>query len=164
MTEQELRNRMAVLMGGRAAERMIYGRISTGAADDIVRATNIAREMVTRFGMDPRLGNVSYDDEPQSFLGPALPRARNFSEESARQIDFSVRELVDAAMARAYRILSHNKRLLEDSARGLLAKETLTESDLKPIFDRVRMVEGEADEVAAQPLPVASLWNPKAAS
>ena len=88
---------MAVLLGGRAAEELVFGEISTGAADDLIRVTDIARSMVTRYGMDPTLGQAAYETERGSFLGlPSEGGGRAaFSEDTAREIDVAVRNLVD---------------------------------------------------------------------
>ena len=84
---------MAVLLGGRAAEKLVFEQISTGAADDLAKATDIARSMVTRYAMVPGLGPVTYDNESQSYLGPQAMSRRTFSEETAREIDSAVREI-----------------------------------------------------------------------
>jgi cell division protease FtsH len=132
MTREELENKMAVLLGGRAAEHIVFGHLSTGAADDLSKVTNIARSMVMRYGMDARLGHVSYDAERPSFLGAAgaLPAERTYSEETAREIDCAVRNLVDAAFDRTVRLLHERRDLLERGAQELLRKETLNEQDL----------------------------------
>ena len=134
MTREELENKMAVLLGGRAAEHVIYGRLSTGAADDLVKATDIARSMVTRYGMEEKLGNLSYQDPPSPFLPTVQPPpARQYSEETAREIDRSVRAISDATFERAVSILTANRAVLEDGARQLLQKETLTEDEIGTI-------------------------------
>jgi cell division protease FtsH len=137
MTREELEAKLTVLMGGRAAEAVVYGHFSTGAADDLARATDIARSMATRFGMVPALGSVSYENEPMSFLGAAQPR-RSYSEDTAREVDQAVRAIVDDAFARARDLLSRNRATLEEGAKLLLARETLGEEDLGPLFRRVR--------------------------
>src|ERR1700694_2352421 len=133
-TSEELENKMAVLLGGRAAEHVIYGRLSTGAADDLVKATDIARSMVTRYGMEEKLGNLSYQDPPSPSLPTVQPPpARQYSEETARAIDRSVRAISDATFERAVSILTANRAVLEDGARQLLQKETLTEDEIGTI-------------------------------
>ncbi len=133
MTREELENKMAVLLGGRAAEAVIYGHLSTGAADDLARVTDIARSMVVRYGMVETLGNVAYEKDRSGLLGtPTVsPVEREYSEETAREIDCAVREFVAAAYARAVAILSANRTVLEASAQALLARETLGEEALK---------------------------------
>ena len=132
MTREELENKMAVLLGGRAAEHIVFGHLSTGAADDLSKVTNIARSMVMRYGMDAKLGHVSYDAERQSFLGAGgvIPPERTYSEETAREIDCAVRTLVEAAFDRTVRLITERRQLLERGAQELLKKETLNEQDL----------------------------------
>jgi cell division protease FtsH len=135
MTTGELENKMAVLLGGRAAERIVFEEISTGAADDLQKVTNIARSMVTRFGMVEKVGQITYESEPSPFL--ATPgggvRTREFSEETAREIDRAVKEIVDRAFAKAVKILTERRAVLERGAQLLLQKETLNEDDLKAL-------------------------------
>ena len=134
MTREELENKMAVLLGGRAAEHVIYGRLSTGAADDLAKVTDIARSMVMRYGMEEKLGSLSYQDEPKPFLPTMpVPSARDYSEETAREIDRAVRAISEAAFARAIGILTANRAVLEEGARQLLQKETLTEAEIATI-------------------------------
>ncbi len=128
---------MAVLLGGRGAEEVVFGHLSTGASDDLSKATEIARQMVTRYGMVPELGAVAYDLDPPTFLGGQRLEARSFSEETAREIDIAVRALVDRAGVRARQVLTRNKDLLREVAATLLVKETLTEEELAPVFARV---------------------------
>jgi cell division protease FtsH len=135
MTTGELENKMAVLLGGRAAEHLVFDEISTGAADDLVKVTNIARSMVTRFGMVEKLGQVAYEAEQSPFLAtPAgAVKSREFSEETAREIDTAVKGLVDRAFAKAVRILTERRATLERGAQLLLQKETLAEEDLRAL-------------------------------
>ena len=139
MTRAELENKMAVLLGGRAAEQLIFGEVSTGAADDLQKVTSIARSIVMRFGMHEELGNVAYDSDKTNFLGQAMPQPqeRSYSEETAREIDCAVRQIVARAFERSCAILAERRPVLEDTARDLLARETLDEADLKAIHDRV---------------------------
>ncbi|WP_055451260.1 ATP-dependent zinc metalloprotease FtsH [Thiomonas bhubaneswarensis] len=135
MTREELENKMAVLMGGRAAEHLIYGHWSTGAADDLAKVTDIARSMVTRYGMVEKLGGVSLEETPQSVLGtPALPPQHEYSEQTAREIDCAVRDLVNVAFNRATDILQQKRAVLDEGARLLLEKETLTETELRQLM------------------------------
>ena len=139
MTRDELENRMAVLLGGRAAEQIVFGKVSTGASDDLQKVTGIARSIVMRFGMHEKLGNVVYEEERQSFLGQpgAMPAERNYSEETAREIDCAVREIVADAFERTVALLTTRREILEDTARDLLVKETLDEAELAGILARV---------------------------
>jgi cell division protease FtsH len=138
MTREELEDKMAVLLGGRAAEHLVFGHLSTGAADDLGKASEIARSMVTRYGMGGKLGPVSYQAEPESFLGQVTGTRRLYSEETAREIDLAVRELVDAAFRRARAILEGNRPLLDEGALTLLARETLSGDGLSRLLDRVK--------------------------
>jgi cell division protease FtsH len=134
MTREELENRMAVLLGGRAAEVVVFGHLSTGASDDLAKATDIARSMVTRFGMVEKLGQVTFEEAPQNFLGtppPSYGQERKYSEETAREIDTAVRDIVGQAFDKALGILRSKRAILERTAQKLLEKETLTEADLK---------------------------------
>ena len=139
MTRAELENKMAVLLGGRAAELLIFGEVSTGAADDLQKVTSIARSIVMRFGMHEKLGNVAYESDKTNFLGQnANPtQERNYSEETAREIDCAVRQIVAHAFACSSAILDDRREILEETARDLLARETLDEADLKAIHARV---------------------------
>jgi cell division protease FtsH len=122
---------MAVLLGGRAAEELVFGEISTGASDDLVRVTDIARSMVTRYGMDPTLGQAALETERGNYLGlPAEGGGRRFSEDTAREVDLAVRERIDHAYARAATILKERRSELESLAKKLLEKETLTADEL----------------------------------
>ncbi len=135
MTRAELENKMAVLLGGRASELLVFAEISTGAADDLARATDIARAMVLRYGMSEALGNVTYDRDRSPFLQPGipLPQERNYSEETARAVDSAVKALVDRAYERAAEILKRNRPLLDRTAVALLATETLAEPEIEKL-------------------------------
>ena len=133
MSRTELADKMAVLLGGRAAETLVFHEISTGAADDLARATEIARSMVTQYGMDAGLGQVAYDKQPHSFLGQQQEMTwleRRYSETTAREIDCAVRDLVHAAFDKAVGILEKNRAVLERTAAKLLKEETLDEGAL----------------------------------
>jgi len=138
MTREELESKMAVLLGGRAAELVVFDHLSTGAADDLRRVTDIARSMVTRYGMSQKLGGVAYDRDPRTFLtGPDLPlpqHDRDYAEQTAAAIDEEVRTIVQSAMDRAVAILRQKRDVLERSARRLLEKETLEEKDLRELI------------------------------
>ncbi|MBQ1563306.1 ATP-dependent zinc metalloprotease FtsH [Caulobacter sp.] len=136
MTQEELENKMCALLGGRAAEWIIFRHLSTGAADDLRKVTDIARSMVTRYGMSKRLGPVSYDREPRTFLSagdapPSFMRENDFGEATADAIDEEVRAMVEAVFARAVQILESRRAALERRAKLLLEKETLDEAELQ---------------------------------
>ena len=135
MTRVELENKMAVLLGGRAAEQLVFGEISTGAADDLARVTDIARAMVLRYGMSEALGSVAYDRDRSPFLQPNLPipQERSYSEETAHAVDAAVRTLVDDALEHAAAILQRNRALLDRTAAALLETETLNEPDIEKL-------------------------------
>ncbi|HEY8427579.1 MAG TPA: AAA family ATPase, partial [Sandaracinaceae bacterium] len=144
MTRAELENKMTVLLGGRAAEHIVFQHLSTGAADDLQKVTDIARSMVMRYGMDPTLGHVAYEPERRSFLPDVgvSPHPRNYSEETAREIDRSVRALVERMFERAVKILTERRALLEEGARQLLEKETLTEKELQALLESAPQPQG----------------------
>jgi cell division protease FtsH len=146
MTRHELEQKLAVLLGGRAAEHIMYGEVSTGAADDLARATDIARSMVTQYAMVPELGSATYAENGAGLLGGPgnMLHARRYSEETAREIDCAVRAIMNAAFDRARAVLAHNRPILEESARALLARETLAKADLRPFFEKVELPEAEA--------------------
>jgi cell division protease FtsH len=132
MTREELENKMAVLLGGRAAEEVMFSHLSTGAANDLAKVTEIARSMVMRYGMVKSLGHVAYEDEPSGFLNNNITR-KQFSEATAREIDVAVREIVDKAYVKALGILKRERVALERWAHKLLERETLLEADLEEL-------------------------------
>ncbi len=134
MTREELEHKIVVLLGGRAAEKLMFNHLSTGASDDIARATDIARNMVTRYGMDPEIGFVVYEENQPGFLTPQGQQhgvnGCMISDRTAQQIDVSVRKIIDDTFAVAYRILETNRAVLERCAKALLERETLLEKEL----------------------------------
>ncbi len=135
MKREELENKMAVMMGGRAAEQVVFDEVSTGATDDLVRATDLARAMVLRYGMSDALGNVAYDRERSTFLQPGIPmfQNRDYSEQTANTVDSAVRTLVDHALERAIGILNINRALLDRAAGELLKTETLNPPQIEAL-------------------------------
>jgi cell division protease FtsH len=139
MTRGELENKMAVLLGGRAAEYLIYGHFSTGAADDLAKATDIARAMVTRYGMSEDIGHVSYERDNRLFLageGASAVERSAMSENIAAQVDAEIRRLLDGAFERALELLRSNEGKLRKAAAALLQKETLEEKELLALVGR----------------------------
>ncbi|MCL4745141.1 MAG: ATP-dependent zinc metalloprotease FtsH [Burkholderiaceae bacterium] len=142
MTRGELENKMAVLLGGRAAETVRFGELSTGAADDLAKVTDIARSMVLRFGMDPELGAVAYESPAPPFLGGDAAwamqgRVREYSEDTARRIDAAVRALVARSFERSVSLLEAQRERLEQGAKSLLERETLVEADFVRLLAEV---------------------------
>jgi cell division protease FtsH len=138
MTKEELENKMAVLLGGRAAELIVFNHLSTGAADDLRRVTDIARSMVTRYGMSEKLGSVAYERDPGNFLAgadrPYPVREREYADETAAAVDEEVRAIVDHVFQRAQGILKARRTILDQVAKKLLEKETLEQSDLEALI------------------------------
>src|SRR5579885_415755 len=147
MTRDELEAKIAVFLGGRAAEKLVFGKLSTGAADDLAKVTDIARNMVVRYGMDETLGYVVYESERPSFLGnvpgPA-PNERHFSETTAEAIDAAVKAIVHAVFDRTIAILTANRNVLERCVTSLLEKETLNEDELRELTRDLRIFDTQA--------------------
>ena len=137
MRKEELEKRVAVLMGGRAAEKLIFGHWSTGAADDLSKATDLGLNMVTRYGMSETIGSVTLESDTSPFLAQSGARQRNFSEQTSRDVDVAVRKINEQGFVLAYSILEKNRVLLEASAAALLEKETLDEKELDVFFARL---------------------------
>ncbi|NBB37038.1 ATP-dependent zinc metalloprotease FtsH [Pseudomonas kielensis] len=132
---QMLKDRIVVLMAGRAAERLVFEQISTGAADDLARATDIARQLITRFGMSASLGQSVLERQSSSFLGERMPSAmdKDYSEQTAREVDLEIRALLDEGYRRATALLEGRRADLDAGALLLLEKETLTPEEFPPI-------------------------------
>jgi cell division protease FtsH len=136
MTKTELLDRLAVLLGGRVAEEIVFGEISTGAHNDLQRATDIATSMVKEFGMSEKLGYVTFEKEKKPlFLPSSLLPTREYSEDTAKQIDEEVKKIVDETYLRVKEILTAKKDKLGELARLLLEKEVVEETDLKKILE-----------------------------
>jgi cell division protease FtsH len=134
LTVSELKNRIAVLMGGRAAERLIFdGDVSTGAADDLQRATEIAIEMVTKYGMDASVGQRTYAPRPQAFLAAMQDAVVSAAEATGREIDLAVRQLIESGDTRAQEILQERRAELEEGVRLLIEHESLTAEQFAPL-------------------------------
>jgi cell division protease FtsH len=142
MTREELEKKMTVLLGGRAAEWIVFGHLSTGAADDLARVTDIARAMVTRYGMSETLGHAALEKDARSFLSPGQAldgmRERPYSDETAREIDAEVRNIIQAAFETGVQLLEERRHLLDRCARKLLEKETLDEAELRELVREPR--------------------------
>jgi cell division protease FtsH len=135
VTKEYLETRLATLMGGRCAEEIFLGKMTTGAGNDIERITELARKMVCEFGMS-KLGPMTYGKkEEQIFLGREIAQHRDFSEETAKQIDIEVRSFVDAAYQSAYNLLNSNQDIMHRLAAALLERETLDANEIKLIIE-----------------------------
>jgi cell division protease FtsH len=140
MTREELEHKIMVLLGGRAAEKLVFGQLSTGAADDLAKVTDIARDMVTRYGMVEEIGYIAYEAQQPRFLDVQgyMPGGCPVSEDTQQRIDVAVRGIVMGAFDRATELLQKHREVLERCARELLVKETLDEAALKEMTGTLR--------------------------
>lgn len=136
MTKSELENKVAVLLGGRVAEEIIYKEVSTGAQDDLLKATDIAKSMVKVYGMSEKLGQISFERDRQPlFIQAGQPQGPgDYSEATAREIDCEVRRIIDEQHDRVRALLDSQQNILREAARLLLGKETITGEELKAII------------------------------
>jgi cell division protease FtsH len=136
LTRSELEDRIAVLLGGRMAEEVIYGEVSTGAHNDLERATELARLMVMQYGMSEQLGPMTFGGGQQAMFlrGSGLPQEREYSEESARRIDAETRAIIDRIYDRVRDLLTTRKRVLVEAAAELKQKETLEGDRLRELL------------------------------
>ena len=136
MSKSEMEETIISLLGGRVAESLALGDISTGASNDIERATKIAREMVTKYGMSERIGTITFgSDQQEVFLGRDFAQTKNFSEETANVIDEEVKRIIDKAYNTAKQILSTNMDKLTAVAQRLLEKEKIDGEEFEAIFN-----------------------------
>jgi cell division protease FtsH len=139
-TRSQMLNQLAYMLGGRAAEELIFHDPTTGASNDIEKATGLARAMVTQFGMTERLGAIRYGQEQgEVFLGRDMGHARDYSEEVAGAIDEEVRSLIETAHQEAYEILVNNRDILDRLVLELLEKETLDKAEVEAVFADLRL-------------------------
>ncbi|NLY46027.1 MAG: ATP-dependent zinc metalloprotease FtsH [Tissierella sp.] len=144
MTKRQMEDRLVSLLGGRVAEALVLDDISTGAQNDIERATKLARQMITHYGMNEKLGPMTYGtDEQEVFLGRDFGRARNYSEEVAATIDSEMRKLIDTAYHKAETLIRENIDVLHRIADALLEKETLDAREFEEIFSGKKVSELE---------------------
>ena len=158
-TRSELLDRIKVALGGRVAEEVVLGEISTGASSDIQQATRIIRSMIMQYGMSDAIGPIAYGEENhQVFLGRDFNRDRNYSEDIAGQIDREVRRHIEEAYEACRRIIVENRDKLELIASALLERETLTAAELEELMTKGVITEKEEDpddtEGIAAPIPV----------
>ncbi len=147
-TKSQMEARLIILLGGRVAEALVLDDISTGAQNDIDRATKIARSMVTHYGMSDRLGPMTYGtDEEEVFVGRDMGRGRNYSEDVASAIDQEMRRLIDVAYHKAEKIIKDNMVTLHRLAEALLEQETLDAKEFERVFLGEEIVDVVAEEV-----------------
>ena len=137
MSLEQMTSRLAIMMGGRVAEELVFGRekVTSGAASDIEQATRLARMMVTRWGLSEELGTVSYgENQDEVFLGMSVSRTQNASEATVQKIDSEIRRLVEEGYNQATKILTERRADLEALAKGLLEYETLTGDEIQDLL------------------------------
>jgi len=150
-SEEELRGQITTLLGGRSAEEIVFGSVTTGASNDLQRATDLAERMVTTFGMSKVLGPLTYQKgQPNVFLGTPMEMRRAVSEETAQAIDREVKEIVEQAHQQALAILRHNRDLLETMAQAILETEVIEGEKLQHWLSQVQM----PPSLAPTPTPV----------
>src|SRR5262249_47244587 len=138
VTQTELENRICVMLGGITTEEIIYQETSTGAQNDLERATDLARRMVMEFGMSPKLGRVNYRDSGRAAFAPTMYVANNeyaHSEQTLREIDLEVKRIIDHAAQTAHEILTRRREVLEHLARELVEKEVMDAEQIHRILD-----------------------------
>ena len=156
-SRSELRSELAMLLGGRTAEEMIFGDPTTGAADDIERVTTIAHAMVTQYGMSDALGPQKFGNRNEEvFLGKEFGHEQDYSETIARAIDDEVRALVDVAHTEAQMILTHHLETLDALASALIEKETLDHDQLMSILGDAGTWDTDDNRDARSSSPLAS--------
>ncbi|WP_129667002.1 ATP-dependent zinc metalloprotease FtsH [Phytoactinopolyspora endophytica] len=141
-TRNEILDQLAYMMGGRAAEELVFHDPTTGAANDIDKATTLARRMVTQYGMTERLGAIKFgSDSAEPFLGKEMGHQRDYSEEIAGQVDEEVRKLIENAHQEAFDILVENRDILDRLVIALLERETLNKEEVAELFEQIRKLE-----------------------
>ncbi|MBS4534697.1 ATP-dependent zinc metalloprotease FtsH [Clostridium sp. D2Q-14] len=144
MSKTEMQEKIVELLGGRVAEKLVLEDISTGASNDIERATKLARDMVTHYGMSDKLGPMTYGkDDSNVFLGKDIGRSKDYSEEVASEIDHEMRRIIEMAYSEAERLLSENIDKLHEVAHKLLEQETLNEKEFNSIFEEDNEVQND---------------------
>jgi cell division protease FtsH len=167
MSREQMTSRLAIMMGGRVAEEMVFGRekVTSGAASDIEQATRLARLMVTRWGLSDELGTVAYgENQEEVFLGYSVARQQNISEATVQKIDGEIKRLVEAGFMEAQQILTDKRADLEVLAKGLLEYETLSGDEIKDLLDgKPPMREGVSEPSAprSSAVPTAGKGRPR---
>jgi cell division protease FtsH len=151
--ERYLTDLLAIRLGGRAAERLLVGEISTGASNDLAGATQIATRMVREFGMSPRLGPVGFADESPQYLGPNPLTSRQYAEDTQRVIDEEVERLLHEADERASRLLQSNRKSLEDVAAMLVERETIDGEDVVEVVRKRGRGQEQPPVIVEEPSP-----------
>jgi cell division protease FtsH len=154
MSYEQMTSRLAILMGGRVSEEIIFGKdkVTSGAQSDIEQATKLARAMVTRWGFSDELGTVMYgENQEEVFLGYSMGRQQNISENTSQKIDSEVRRLVEMGQAEARRIITEKRAGLETLAKGLLEYETLTGDEIRGLLNGIEPVRQTDDDTPASP-------------
>ncbi|MBQ8522237.1 MAG: ATP-dependent zinc metalloprotease FtsH [Clostridia bacterium] len=141
MTKQKLIDTITMMLGGRAAEEVMLNDITTGASNDIERATNIARKMVAEWGMSEKFGLVSYGEGGQIFVGRDYQQTKSYSEQIAKDIDAEIKKIIDEAHSRAISILKEKRELIENLKEILLEKETIYNEEFKLLYDGMNVEE-----------------------
>ena len=141
-TRNQMREQIVSLLGGRVAEALVFQDISTGASNDLKRASSIARDMIAKYGMSERLGAVAYDDDGEIFVGRDYERTRSYSERVAGEIDEEMKRILDEAYAQCEKILKDNFDKLHEIAEFLLAHETMTQSQFVACMENRAIPEG----------------------
>jgi cell division protease FtsH len=137
-SKRELEAKLAMMFGGRVAEQIVFGaeQVTTGASNDIMQATNLARRMVTEWGMSAKLGRLRYsENEEEVFLGHSVTQRKNVSDATAKLIDEEIRGIIDTAESTARRLLTDHRDQLETIAQGLLEYETLSGDEVKNLIE-----------------------------
>jgi cell division protease FtsH len=141
MRKNQLLDKITMILGGRVAEELIYGKdnITTGASNDLEKVSALARSMVTTYGMSDKMGNMAYGkDQEHVFMGRNFGNTRDFSEEIAADIDKEVKKIIDTQYEYAKNLLNENRDMLEHIAKNLLEKETLDEKEFEDLMNDVR--------------------------
>ena len=149
-TRNEMRDRIVVLLGGRVAEQLEFDDISTGASNDLQRATKLAHDMIAKYGMNERIGAVAYDDDSEIFVGRDDERTRSYSEQTAAEIDAEVRKTVDQAYAHCTQILTEHHEKLQEIAQWLLEHETMSRSQFEACMQALPIPEKQEGLLAGE--------------
>ncbi|MBV9133267.1 MAG: cell division protein FtsH, partial [Chloroflexi bacterium] len=153
MTKSQFKASIASALGGHAAEQVVFGEISTGAENDIEKATNIARKMVKEYGMSERLGTVALGHKEELvFLGREIGEQKNYSEKTAEAIDEEIRRLIDEGYAQAVQIITDHRDVLDHIAAALIQVETLDGDNLERVFRGEPPITGGTPAESPQPV------------